>query len=459
MPSPFQGIDIASSALRSFQRALDVTGNNISNVNTPGYSRQTVDFSTITPTSFYGLNSVQSLGQGVGISSVNRIQDAFLAARKMASASEVGKTATYSDNLGQVESVLNETTGAGISTALDGFFNSWSALAANPNDTALQTQVQQAGQTLADRVRGAYSQLADLNVQQVNNVNSTFQSIDTITKKIGDLNAAIRGKQAAGEQPNDLMDQRDQAVQDLSKLVDIHTYTMSDGSVAVYSNQLTLVDGSGSKPYPKNFDPTTMTVSDANGTYDVHGGQLGGLFQSMNATKGYQTQLDNVANNLRTQVNALHQSGTNSLGNTGINFFNDSNPQTGATDFDLDPAVKANVKAISAGVSGVAGDGALASAISQLRNTPVAALNNQSLTDYYTGVVGQIGTDSSNAQTAVNTQTSVDTQIQNQISSVSGVSLDDEMANMLKFQRSYQAAARALSVFDQTTQDLINLIR
>ncbi len=462
MPSPFQGIDIAASALRSFQRALDVTGNNIANVNTPGYTRETVSFAPVTPTEFYGLHSIQSLGQGVGITSVNRIQDAFLTARKMSATAEVGRTGTYADNLGQVEQVLNETTGAGISSAMDGFFNSWSALAANPNDAALQTQVQQAGSTLAYKIRSAYSQLTTLGAQQDSNVQGTIQTINQDAKKISDLNNAIRGKLAAGEQPNDLMDQRDAAIQDLGKLVDIHTYTMSDGSVAVYSNQLTIVDGSGPKPYPANYNAANSTVTDANGTYDVHGGQLGGLFQSITATKGYETELDNLANNLRTQVNSMHQTGTNPLGNTGVNFFNDSTPpapQTGATDFDLDPVIKANAQAIAAGISGNPGDGNLATSLSQLRNTPIAALGNQSLADYYTSVVGQVGIDSSNAQTAANTQTAVDTQIQNQISSISGVSLDDEMANMLKFQRSYQAAARALSVFDQTTQDLIGLIR
>ncbi len=462
MPSPFQGIDIASSALRAFQQALDVTGNNITNVNTPGYTREAVNFNQVVPTSFYSLSTLKALGQGVGVSSVNRIQDAFLAARQLTSSSDLGSATSYAGNLKQVESVVNETTGAGISNALDTFFNAWSALAANPNQQSLLTQVQQAGQTLADKVRGAYSDLANLGAQQTSNATAVVQSINKDTQTIADLNAKIRSAVAAGEQPNQLLDQRDQALQDLSSQININTVQMSDGSLAVYSSQFTLVDSGGSHSYPTNFDPATSTVSDANGTYSVRSGQLAGLFQAMNATAGYQSQLDTLANTLRTQVNALSKSGTNALGNTGVNFFNDSTPpapQTGASDFDLDPAVKASALAISAGTTGNPGDGSLALSLSNLRNSTIAGLGNQTMSDYFTSVIGKIGTDSSFAQSALTTKTAVATQITNQIQSVSGVSLDDEMANMLRFQRSYEAAARALSVCDQTTQDLLGLIK
>lgn len=458
MPSPFQGIDVAASALRAFQRALDVTGNNISNVDTPGYTRETVDFAPVVPTDFYSM-SAQSLGQGVGITQVNRIRDAFLDARKLGSLSDLGMTQTLSDGLNQVQSVLNDTNGTGIASALDGFFNAWSALAANPNESSLKVQVQQAGSTLAQRIRNTYAELSSLSAQTTSQINQTFQTIDNLTKQIGDLNSQIRAKIAAGEQPNTLMDQRDQALQKLSRLIDIKTYSQSDGTTLVYSNQLTLVDKSGNYAYPKTFDATASTVSDANGTYDVHGGQLAGLFQAVQRINSYQGQLDTLANTLRTQVNTAHMTGTNSLGTTGVQFFNDSNPQTGAIDFDLSAAVAANAQAISSGVSGNAGDGGLAMSLSQLRTAQLGGLGGISMTDYYNGLIGQVGTDVSGTKSALDTKSAVDKQLDVQIQSTSGVSLDDEMANMLRFQRSYQAAARALSVFDQTTEELIGILK
>ncbi len=458
MPSPFTGIDIASTALRAFQRALDVTGNNISNVDTPGYTRQSVDFTQMQASDFFSVHR-QSLGSGVGIEQVNRIRDAFLDARKLASTSDLGMSQMLSDSLNQVQSVMNDTNGTGIATALDNFFNAWSALAANPNEPTLKVQVQQAGQTLADRVRSTYADLSTVSTQMSKEANQTFLDIDTLTKNISDLNSQIRAKMAAGEQPNDLLDKRDQAVKSLGALVDIRTYTQSDGSILVYSNQFTLVDKSGSYSYPKTFNAATSQVSDANGTYDIRAGKLAGLFQGMQSISAYQAQLDTLANTLRTQINTPHMTGVNSLGNTGVLFFNDAVPQTGAIDFDLDATVKGNAQAISCGVSGNAGDGGLALSLSQLRNSTLAGLGNQSFSDYYNALIGKVGTDAQAAKGAVDSKSSVDRQLDVQIQSVSGVSLDDEMANMLRFQRSYQAAARALSVFDQTTEELIGILK
>ncbi|MBI1755747.1 MAG: flagellar hook-associated protein FlgK [Fimbriimonas ginsengisoli] len=457
MPSPFLGIDIASQALRAFQRALDVTGHNISNVNTPGYSRQVTDFTEITPTTFFG-TKVLALGQGVGIDAVNRIRDAFLDARMIAAQGDLGKSTTLSDGLKQVESAMNDTTGNGIGDALDQFFNAWSALASNPNDPATRVQVQQAGSLLAGKVRSAYQDLSTLKAQQQASVTGTLDQIDQLTATIADLNNQIRNKPTFGDVPNDLLDKRDQAIRELSGLVDIHTYDQSDGSVTITMNQLTLVDRGGARLIPRTFDTATGQLSDANGTYDVRGGKLAGVMQAVNTISGYQSQLDLLANTLRTQVNSVHATGTNPLGTTGINFFNDANPQTGAIDFDLDPAIKADAQAISSGASGNPGDGGLALSLSRLRDQTLAGLGGQTVSGYYTGLVSQIGRDASSSQTTGSTQTAVVQQIDSQIQSASGVSLDDEMANMLRFQRSYQAAAKVLSVFDQATDDLIKML-
>ncbi len=463
MPGSFQAINTASQALRAFQRELDVTGHNIANVDTPGYSRQVATLQSFNPTTFQDGHAI-TLGGGVAVSAVNRVRDMFLQARRQSASADLGQSTAMQDGLSRVEATLQEPGGSGIADSITKFFNSWSSLSASPNDPTSKSQVQAAGQTLADKVRGEYLALDDQKAQQSSLVTNAIQGIQSQVNTIAKLNDQIRQEKAIGAEPNDLMDQRDQAVQTLSGMADIQTQAAPDGSVNIYMNQLTLVDSGGARTVPNTWDATTGTLSDANGTYEVRSGQLKGLFDSINKIKSYQTNLDNLANNLRTQVNAIHQTGVNSAGGTGLSFFNDVpvtnpvTPQTGAINFDLDPGVKANAQTIAAGQSGNASDGSIALALSKLRDTNIGNLNQRSFNEYFSDLVGQVGTDVSTAKASMDTQTSVAQQIDSQIQSVSGVSLDDEMSNMLRFQRSYQAAAKALSIFDQTTSDLINML-
>lgn len=459
MSNTFSGLNMASAALRNFERALDTTGHNVSNVNTPGYSRQTVQFSQLPGEPFYSYGHLETLGGGVTITNLSRIRDQFLGQRQQATQSEQSRLDTLNGSLNEVQSVFQDATGGGISDAISGFFNAWSNLSADPSQAANRVKVQQAGQTVADDIRGTYLQLQDLKSQQTQLANQTIQQIQTLANQVATLNKQIQQASATGGQPNDLLDQRDQAVLALSKLTNISPNVFSDGSMNISVGGFDLVDSQGANAFPTSFDPTTMTVSDGTFNYPITGGQLAGTMQSLNSISGYMTSLDNLANNLRTEVNTLHQTGTNPEGGTNVDFFNDASPQTGAINFDLSAAVKGDPNQIVTSINGTAGDGGIALAIANLQSSKVAALGNSTFSDYYNGVATQIGSDVNTTQSSLDTQNSVAQQISNQIQAVSGVSLDDEMTNMLQFQRSYQAAAKVLSIFDQVTQDVIGLIK
>ncbi|MCC7229021.1 MAG: flagellar hook-associated protein FlgK, partial [Fimbriimonadaceae bacterium] len=391
MPGAFHGLNMASNALRAFQRALDVTGHNISNVDTPGYSRQTVDFRENDPTSFW-MGGLHSLGNGVTIGSVNRIRDAFLERRRLDATGDSGKFLQMADSLNNVQGLFLETGGSGIADAMDKFFNAWSALASNPNEPTVRMQVQQAGATLANRVRTTYQNLSDQANFTNEAITGTLNRVQALSNRIADLNGQIRHKQAEGAEANDLLDLRDQSLRELG----------------------TLVDGAGAVPTPMTFDTTTNTLSNAGGTYDVRSGKLRGLFESAEQIKTYQGNLDNIANQLRTQVNAIHTTGVNPLGNTGVNFFNDSLPQSGAIDFGLDPAVAADPQAIVSSVGGVAGDGGLALSISRMRDQTQAGLGNVTFSRYFENVVSDVGAKSEYWSAQVSTQTSMNDQIDRQ---------------------------------------------
>ncbi len=463
MPNTFTGLTIASTALRNFQRALDTTGHNISNVNTPGYSRQRVNFSESTATTFYSGGGQLTLGTGSSITSLERIRDQFLDVRMRGTTSDQGRLGTLNNSLGQVQSVFTDVNGKGINDALSSFFTSWTNLAANPGQAASRLQVQAAGQTLTNQIRGTYGQLQTLQQQQTDAVHGTITDIQMLANKIADLNQQVRLSSSEGGSPNDLLDQRDQALLDLSKLTNVSANVFQDGTMVVNVSGFNLVDAQGANQFPtSSYDAASMTVSDGTHSYTIKGGQLAGLMQSQTSTSNYMAKLDNLANTLKTQINALHEGGINPLGNTGVQFFNDVTPpatQTGAADFDLSAAVKADPNAIVTSVDGTSGDGGIALALSQLQDAKLAGLGNNTFGGFYTNLVAQVGSEVNVSATALDTQNSVAQQIDSQIQAVSGVSLDDEMSNMLQFQRSYQAAAKVLSIFDQVTQDVINMIK
>lgn len=459
MPSAFHGINMASNALRSFQRALDVTGNNIANVNTPGYSRQTIDFSEQDPTLFFQ-GGAYSLGNGVQIASVNRVRDMFLESRKQTVSSESGRLGALNTAASGVQSMFQEPGGSGIADAMDKFFNAWSGLASNSNDPAAKLQVQMAGQTLADRVRGTYNQLQSQVQQQATVASDTITKIQNLSNDIAELNANIRDKVAQGAEPNDLLDMRDQSIQQLSGLINVQTQTFADGTVTVHSGSLTLVNQDSAGTVPTQFDATTQTLTDGTTSYKITGGSLAGIFQGTNDIKATMGQLDSLADNLRTEVNTIHKNGINSSGGTGIPFFNEtaSLPRGGASTFDLSAQVQADPEAIASSATGLAGDGTLALQLSQLKNAGVTGLSNKTFSSFFGGVVSTVGQKAAYYETSLTTQDAIGKQVDAQIQSVSGVSTDDEMANLLKFQRSYQAVAKALSIFDSVTQDLINML-
>lgn len=457
MSGSFDALNIASGALQAYQRALDVTGNNISNVNTQGYSRQKVNFAALQGSDGYGLHPYQ-LGNGVSIESVSRIRDMLLDGSMNSAQSDLGKFSSLAAALNSVQGTIPEPGDNGISAALNKFFDAWSGLSANPGDPAGKLQVQMAGQALTQRVRSTYAALQQQKDQIGSQITNTFDEIDRLSAQIGDLNKQIASKGADGE-PNDLLDQRDLAIQNLSSLVNIHIAQGPNGTVSITTNGQTLVDAAGSKAITRTYDSSIQSLTSANGPISLQGGQLVGLMQAVAKVNGYQSQLDQLANTLKTETNALHKTGKTATSATGVDFFADSDPQTGAIDFDLSAEVKADPNAIASGTSGNAGDGGLALALSKLRDTSINGLGGKTISGFYTAFVGTVANDAAYAKNSEGTQAAVVQQVANQQQSVSGVNLDEEMSNMLRFQRSYQAAARALSVFDQVTNDLINALK
>lgn len=441
----FSGLTTALRGVISQQRALDVTGHNIANVETKGYSRQEAVLGATNPLLLDAGQIVggygAQLGQGVDVLEFRRLRDDFLDLQWRGQNGAFGEADTLASRLRQVESSVNDTTSSGISAQLNAFYNGWGDLAAHPESAAARTVLYGNAQNLIGGLRGLDAALTTLSGQATSAIADTLAAggpIDKIAQELRQLNDGINQAQIAGIQPNDLLDRRDLLLDQLSQYGSVSTSvpdTTRPGHMRVIfaGQSAPLVDNDA--PVPITL-PTPASIAPP---ATPPGGRLSGLLQTGAAIADYRTQLDTLAARLVSQVNGQH----------GAPPFFDPAGTTAAT-IALGAAIT-GPQAILAGASGAPGDNSIALAISQQRSSTGA----NPTTDWAT-LLARVGSDVNIQQ--VNTQTSqrVLDSITAQRTSQSGVSLDEEMANMLRFQRGYQASARALTTMDENLDILIN---
>jgi flagellar hook-associated protein 1 FlgK len=428
--STFTGLQTALRGLTAQQRALDVTSHNIANVNTPGYSRQEAVL-TAAPVLDIGAGALQQgqgaqLGQGVDVLAYRRIRDDFLDLQWRAQNMSGGQAEVGAQRLTQVQSALGTGTTADLGAQLDKFWSSWQTLAANPQSASAKANVAGTAQTLAQGFNRLDGDLAGLGTQAtaaVTDLLSPQGPIQPIANELAKLNGAINQAQTAGVAPNDLLDRRDLLIDNLSRYgqVSVTPDASNPGMVTVAFGGATTPLVSGATVTM----PTTATLA-AN-----PGGQIGGLQDVAAKIAGYRTSLNGLAGSLITAVNGA--SSTAVFSGTGAN----------------DIASVATSATISAGASaGAAGDNSVALTIAAMRSGAVG--------QGYAGLVQTIGADTAQATNNQDTTARVLGSLTEQRQSVSGVSMDEEMANMVRFQRGYQAAARALTTMDEALDTLIN---
>jgi flagellar hook-associated protein 1 len=432
----FTGLQTALRGLTAAQAAIDTTGHNIANANTPGYSRQQAVLTESDPMTLTTLSNTTGassmLGTGVSVDDISRVRDQFLDIQYRAQNSATSNSSTKSTILNQVQAGLDEPTANGLSTQLQAFWSSWNALANAPSgtsSTAARQGVIEAGTTVANTLNALDQQLATQQSQAQQQYQTLTASpngeVESDAQQIAQLNQQISQQQQAGVSPNDLMDQRDQLLDNLSSLANISVTDQGNGMVQVsFGDAATpLVSGT-----TVNW-PQTLT--------SAAGGQLGALQSLSDPATGqiqaYRNALDSVANQLATSVNSLQPSSP---------FF------SGATAGTI--AVSATAGTIQATATSSAGGNELA--------LQIAGLAGGAADQSYATFVAGVGSDVQSASNSQQTGQSLLTAINGQRQSVSGVSLDEEMTNLITYQRAYQASARVMNTIDTTLDTLINQV-
>jgi flagellar hook-associated protein 1 len=461
--SSFSGLNIGLSSLYASRRALELTGQNISNVNTEGYSRQRVDLQSVGGPVKPALHSkYDGAGNGVMVAGVDRLRDLFLEARSLTERGTAAGLAGDRVLLGRVEAVLAEPGDAGIQKQLADFWDGWDDVANKPDSLAARSQLVERAQTLAAGINGAVDKLDaqyDASHQQLT---ATVADINAVAAGVADFNRAIVSATRSGLSPNDLLDKRDVLVQRLGELAGVTVTQGELGSVDVRLGDRALVAGAtssllevrGTGGTPPGSTAVAVAWGDPADPADTGpdvavGGSAGSLTRGLNdVLPRYRGQLTGVGAAVRDQVNAVHTTAFDQAGSPGQPFF--TSTAVGRLVVAVTDPTKV-AASTSAGTFGT-GDrgGAKAAQLAELATAKGGA------DELYRRTVVALGVEAQAAGRRVEIQDNILAQVDAARESESGVNLDEEMTTMLAFQKAYEGAARFVSAIDQMLDTLIN---
>ena len=453
MPGLNTSLSIAVQALQANQGALNVTSNNIANVNTPGYSRQ-VAILNEAPT--FQENNI-TFGGGVTLEQFQSVRDQLLQLRIYEETQQQGNSETQFNSLSQIEGIFSNPS-QGVGGALSAFFNSLSQLSTNPTDANARQAVLTSANNLANSFHQAVSSLTTIGTGLDQSVPQTVDQINRLTSQIATLNGQVAQMQGLGKDPGTVQDQRDELIRQLSGLINISVTQTEHGLTLTTANGVPLVVANQSYGLQSNANNSVLEhVYSAQGqdiTSQIQGGQLGGTLQVRDqALPQLFSQLNDLASQFATSFNMQHAAGFDASGNAGQNFFNPL-PSTTAAAANFGVAIT-NPSLIAASSDGSAGSNGNLEQLVALRNQQLPAGANPM--DLYSNLVLQVGNLGTNANAAVTATNLSLQQLTDQRSSVSGVSLDEETTNMIKYQRAYEAGARVVTTVDSMLQTLMSM--
>jgi flagellar hook-associated protein 1 len=448
-------LSIARSALLAQQRAMDVTGHNVANAQTPGYSRQRLTTTAAEPLwSAWG-----TIGRGVSTGSITRVRDVLLDSNYRRESGSLGTATTLNSFLSQVEGALGEPSETGVAAALDDLFKGFGDLANDPANGATRDIVRQSATRLTQLLHSLDARIVQAQSDAVERLRADVDQVNSLAGRIAALNAQILAAGGPDHAAPDLQDQRDVMVDELSGLVGVRVVTHEDGTVGVIAGDTLLVDAGMAQTLVVRQTGSGYGVGLASttGVIDPQSGSLKALTDlASSVLPGLRGQLDTFVASLVGEVNAVHRTGFTLAGVDGVDFFDATKLTAGS--LSLSTEVQASSDAIAASATGAAGDGGIALLLAGLGTRAVGALGGRTLREFYTQVAQAVGSGVSNSLVDAETaQTLVDS-ADAQRTSVSGVSLDEEMVALIAQQQAYGAAARLVNVADEMMQQLLQML-
>ncbi len=556
--SIFDSLSIGTKGLYASQLALNVTGQNISNANTEGYSRKRIDLSS----DKRGDTKFGEMGFGVEIDKVSRYADEFLELQIRGQMSDEGFYTVFDEVFERIENILSEPNDSGLNETMEKFWNAWQDLANNPQDAAAREVTRSSSLVLTDKFQTLSRQLDELRASLDSDVVETTNEINGYIRNIYTLNGEVATGELQNGEANDSRDKRDLLIRKVSTLIDVGVVEDKLGRVTLTTSGNVLVGPSSyielevARRSSERSTATGLSVrteivfSSTKKVYKPRGGELKGIMEARDdVLPKYQKWLDQIAGTFVKEVNQLHTTGYNLDGNTGVLFFDETG--TRADNMALSAALMQDARNIAASAGGSTiglvtesstvplaanpkldlklidskyknisldsikvmmggvqldegagkdyvvdyqfgtitflnyarfsgsepidvsfrydtagypgpGNGSNALDIARLRDKQSMSRVeggdvNQSIGNFYSGVIGVLGIERNQAQANRETRRFLVEQFENRKTEITGVSLDEELANMIKFEHTYQSSARFISSINRMLDVLMNL--
>lgn len=467
----FGALDLGARSLRTQRQGLEVAGQNLANVNNPAYARQRLQVQT----SFALSSAWGSQGTGAEAAGIQQIRDALLDKQVQSESSVGGYLGAQQRALESLQHRLGEnlgsqalsaagldTDGAGISSSLGKFFSALQGLSASPSSTTSRQHLIAASQQLTSRFNAADVRIETLSKDLSATVQTDVEHADKLLASIASLNRDIASAEGlSGNVANDLRDKRQQKIEELSSLLNVETSTDADGVLSVAVAGSLLVSGKDVADRLQAYDagggrmllrlqssgadivPTSGSIQ---GTIDARDGAVAALRRDLNT----------LATELASTVNGIHRDGYNLDGGSGADFF------TGATagDLKVNSALAGDLRLIQAsGSGGETGNNQVALALARLQDQPRGALGERTFGETYASSVSDLNFSLSSLNERVEEQRILEQYLQTRRASVSGVSIDEEMTDMVKYEKAFQASARLVATLSEMLEEVINLKR
>jgi flagellar hook-associated protein 1 len=470
----FGTLNLSTRSLQVQQQGIEVAGHNLANVNNPAYARQRV---AITSATAIGTEHGFIEGTGADVAAIQQIRNSILDEQIVNENSVTGSLEAQQQALQYAQSNLGQqidrgasgaegaaaTPGLGqhaIGDAINDLFKSFQSVSTQPSSTAERDLLLKNAATLAERFNATDKRLGELGQSLNVAVESDVSQVNSLLSDIANLNQQIIRAEAPGDgAANDLRDARQAKLEELGKLVKFEMGPGEVGAVNVTIGGTLMVDTTAVRDQLETYDNGSgkllIRSTNTDAPLNITGGHIAGIIEARDVSiQKLRDDLSTLASTLITQINQIHQSGYGLDDSTGLNLFEGTN----ASEIRLNAAVTPE-KLGASDKPGEDGNNNIITRLADLQKTPLAALTNQTITQRYSAIVGELGASLNKVNQGVADQTVVTNMVKSQRDSVSAVSMDEEMTDLLKFQRAYQASAQVVNVVNEMLETVLNMMR
>jgi flagellar hook-associated protein 1 len=455
MTSILSGLDSVRQTLTAQQFAMSITQRNVANANNEYYTRQDALFADMPESNSCAVT-------------IRALRDRYLDYSISRENQSLGEQQVTSDALQQIDAMINENGGQGLQKALSDFFNSFSSLSAMPEDLTLRQQVLTKATALTSEFHRVYDGIKQVQLFENSSVEAAIDEINGITSQIAALNGRIGFAHGSGsEEESILRDNRQKLIEQLSGLIDVSYFETDSGATTVSTRQgSALVTENQSHNLKRTTLPGTGFSGVQSGNMDItstlQSGKLGGLIKLRDGQiAGWLSSLDDMAATVISSVNSQHILGNDLDGQPGNNFFTPFVPLVLGSNSGAAQSMSVALtdgREIAASSTTSAGDSANAKLLYGIKDQLLMSSSKETINQFYAGLIYQIGSDEKTAADGTDTLSDVLKQLKSQRASTSGVNMDEEAVNLIKYQKAYQASAKFVSVINVLSDAALSLV-